>query len=187
MKSEIKKKMNKERGFVIKLVGKDIYELLICYLLRALRSQFNLKHNICKWPKSSTIIIDKEFHPVLMYLAKHALATINSFHKLFEVCKTKWGKFRVYNCLCGKQFGRNNCANYAYNAKGDRIIVRQLSIIYTRDCVVCHICVRICMRCRNEIMFCNMPCCLNCEANDADVIQNVKAIDNWLKLQKYPF
>ena len=136
--------MNKERGFVIKLVGKDIYQLLIRYLLRALRSQFDLKCNMRRWPNicCCSVIIGKQFHPIFMYLVKHAMLTMRSFHMLFTVCKKKWKKFRVYNCLCGMQFAINGSVHFgskaiAYNAKGKEKIVHRCSTIGERDPVLC--------------------------------------------------
>lgn len=190
--------MNKERAFVIKLVGKDIYQLLIKYLLRALSSQFDMKHNLRKWPSvccSPILAVSKHFHPVVVYLAMHAILTMQQFHKLFTVCKTKWKKFRVYNCLCGKQFGvntnwlywnyRNGPNGVAYTATGAEIHVHELNILSDKGCIACNACVRQCSRCSINILS-TMPCCIDCE-KDSEVIQNVKVVDDWVKRNKKPF
>lgn len=184
------KKMNEERAFVIKLVGRDIYQLLLKYLLRALRSQFNLQHNLRKWPNNSRNLEPGPMHSVMVYLAKHALMTMYQFHNLFSVCKQRWKRFRVFNCLCGKQFGSQARKwpdfNVAYTTNNEGIDVVTLNIINGRECVACDNCSKRCYRCSKRIL-CHMASCGDCERRKAEEIQNVEAIQEWLKLQKYPF
>jgi hypothetical protein len=104
----------------------------------------------------------------------------------------------VFNCLCGKQFGVNmswlhfvhsGSNGVGYTAIAVEQQVHLLYILSERDCVVCDTCATMCRRCRvhPDKIFRTMSCCFNCERNDVDVIQNIKAVDQWLKLQKHPF
>lgn len=98
--------MDEGRQVVIKYIGRDIYKMIIWYILRALRNQFNLLKPMKQWPNVTVHVPKQRQHLIFKYFAKHALITISCF---YEFCREVSNKFtdeiRIQKCFCGETLG----------------------------------------------------------------------------------
>ncbi len=175
----------------LSLIGRDIYSLLLKYLLRALRSQFNLRKKLKQWPSNPLTDSSQIHHSVTIYLAKHAILTMHRFYELFRNCEAQaWTRINIFNCPCGKQFGVSfwQLHKNAIQHDNTNLIINRF-IYWNRKVSACLMCTKPCEYCEKVPILKDMVCCDDCtvfESSD-EFRQNTKAIDEWLALQKHPF
>jgi hypothetical protein len=152
--------MEEARVVVVKWIGKDVYRLLLRYILKALRGQFDLLKPLSKWPRSS--LKTKLVHPVFKYFAKHALITIEAF---YEFCKEASLNFtfpiKVQRCLCGETIASNVGGKYVWLYKEKRrsfeckeAFLKGDPIMSREDCLTA----RCCESCSYKLIQCRYSC-----------------------------
>ncbi len=166
----------------MELVGRDVYKLLLQYVMRALREQFNLSQPLRKWPTVSGPLLPGE-HPTMKQLARHAIISMQRFYEFFNHCRLRMGKFRIFVCLCGKRFATDKTLfRESEEVAGmPEPLYQQLYLFQYVACVVCLDCWKYC-KCRYKTKILKtMKCCFDCDETDDE------AIEQWEKLQLKPF
>jgi hypothetical protein len=171
--------MEQERAGIIRWINRDIYKLLLQYILRALRSQFDVTKPLGEWPRYRGYQ-HKRLHPVFKYFAKHALLTVFAFHNIVS----QHPGVRLNVCLCGKLFAQP----LGHLIGGKQKFKCQLVHFDAHTYVFCCVdCTKRCPRrhCSEQILI-GMESCIFCE-RELEMMQNANVRIEWLKKQKVPF
>lgn len=124
------------------MCGKDVYKLLLQYILRALNSLLNCHALYREWPKIKSYRHTKT-HPVFKYLAKHVLLTIQKPYNAFvrpreNMSSPVWFQY----CVCGKLFllSTTDVIDVRANSIMSRKDYRQVELLGASGSIKCTVC-----------------------------------------------